>query len=77
MSRETVDTIIATLNQMDVGGLDAIRLRLVGVREELARRGLSELVEKVDECAAALERGDLAAFRRLRATMVSRLGHLR
>lgn len=75
-----LDTAIATLNTLDVGSLDKIAEQLLSVREELAGhsgQGLDEVVEKVDACRAALERGELAEFRRLRETIVSRLGHLR
>lgn len=72
-----LDSIIATLNQLDVGALDAIRRRLAAVRPELEQLAASDLLAKLDECASALERGDLDAFRRLKATIVSRLGHLR
>ena len=72
-----LDTAIATLNTLEVGSLEKIGEQLLLVREELARHGLDELVDKIDACRAALERGELAEFRRLRETLVSRLGHLR
>jgi len=71
------DTTIATLNTLEVGSLDKIGEQLVAVREELARHNLEDLVEKVDACRTALESGELEEFRRLRETIVSRLGHLR
>ncbi|MGH9320605.1 MAG: hypothetical protein ACRD21_07830 [Vicinamibacteria bacterium] len=74
---ESLDTIIATLNQLGVGALDKIEADLRAVRAELERRELGELVEKLDACRRALGRGELEEFRRLRETMVSRLGHLR
>jgi len=72
-----LDTAIATLNTLEVGSLDKIGEQLAAVREELARHNLEDLVEKIDACRTALERGELAEFRRLRETIVSRLGHLR
>ncbi|GMR22556.1 MAG: hypothetical protein BMS9Abin37_0914 [Acidobacteriota bacterium] len=72
-----LDTIIATLNTLEVGSLDKIGERLVTVREELVRCNLEDLAEKVDACRIALERGKLDEFRRLRETIVSRLGHVR
>jgi len=75
-----LDHVIATLNTLDVGSLEAITERLVTVRHELVRHGgaeLDEVVEKIDACGAALDNGDLEEFRRLRETIVSRLGHLR
>ena len=72
-----LDSTIATLNTLEVGSLDKIGEQLVAVREELARHNLEDLVEKVDACRTALESGELEEFRRLRETIVSRLGHLR
>lgn len=72
-----VDSLIATLNTLEVGELTKIRARLLEVRAELESRELNELVDKLDESLAALERNDLQDFRRSIATIVSRLGHLR
>jgi hypothetical protein len=72
-----VDSLIATLNTIEVGEIEKIRDRLLEVRVELDRRRVMELVEKLDECLAALGRGDLENFRRLKESIVSRLGHLR
>ena len=72
-----LDSMIATLNNIELGDVSKIEQRLQEVREELAGRELDELVAKLDESLAALRQGDLQAFRRLKATMVSRLGHLR
>jgi hypothetical protein len=74
---ETLDTVIATLNNLGMGALDKIEADLRTVRHELERRELGELVEKLDLCHRALTRGDLQEFRRLRETLVSRLGHIR
>lgn len=75
-----LDTVIATLNTLDVGSLDAIAEKLVAAREELVRHQAPEfddLVSKIDSCRAALTSGQLEDFRRLRETIVSKLGHLR
>jgi hypothetical protein len=74
---ETLDTVIATLNNLGMGALDKIEADLRTVRHELEKRELGELVEKLDLCHRALTRGDLQEFRRLRETLVSRLGHIR
>jgi hypothetical protein len=74
---ETLDSVIATLNHLGVGALDKIEADLRAVRTELERRELRELVEKLDACHLALTRGELQEFRRLRETIVSRLGHIR
>ena len=73
----SVDSLIAALNSIDVGELGSIRDQLGEVRAELARLELEELVGRLDECLAALGRGDVKNFRRLKETVVSRLGHLR
>ena len=74
---QTKDAMIATLNTIEVGELDSIRKQMSEVRAELERCSYGELVEKIDECLGALRRGDLKDFRRLKETIVSRLGHLR
>lgn len=74
---QSLDSMIATLNNIELGDVTKIEERLQEVREEMAGRELEELVAKLDESLAALHQGDLQAFRRLKATMVSRLGHLR
>ena len=73
----SLDSVIATLNHLGVGALDKIEADLKAVRAELERRELPGLVEKLDACQRALTRGELQEFRRLRETIVSRLGHIR
>ena len=74
---QSLDSVIATLNHIELGDVTRIEARLQEIREELAGRELDELVAKLDESLDALRQGDLQTFRRLKATMVSRLGHLR
>jgi hypothetical protein len=74
---ESLDGVIATLNNLGLGALDKIEKDLRSVRAELERRDLQDLVEKLDLCHQALTRGELQEFRRLRETIVSRLGHVR
>ena len=74
---QNVDSLIATLNTIELGDVTKIEARLLEIRRELTARELEELVGKLDESLAALRQGDLQTFRRLKATMVSRLGHLR
>jgi hypothetical protein len=74
---DSVDSLIAALNTIEVGEIDKIRDRLLEVRVELEREGVAELVDKLDESLAALSSGDLKNFRRLKESIVSRLGHLR
>ena len=72
-----LDGLIASLNAIQTGELESIRIQLENARKEMEQRDLVELVSKLDECLAALKRGDLKNFRRLKETIVSRLGHLR
>jgi hypothetical protein len=74
---QNLGALIATLNTLKVGELGTVRDQLMEVRTELKHRDLVELVSKLDECLAALDSGDLKNFRRLKETIVSRLGHLR
>jgi hypothetical protein len=74
---QNLDGLIASLNAIQTGELESIRVQLESARVELEQRDLAELVTKLDECLAALKCGDLKNFRRLKETIVSRLGHLR
>ena len=74
---KALDSVIATLNNLELGALDRIEEQLLIVRGQLEECGLPEMVEKLDACRHALEACDLEEFRRFRATMVSQLGHLR
>jgi hypothetical protein len=74
---QSIDWMIATLNTVEVGELEGIQNELLEVRGELMQRELGELVDHLDACLAALRRGDLKDFRRIKETIVSRLGHLR
>ena len=74
---QRISPLIATLNTLEIGDLETIRSRLTSVRSVLVERDLMDLVQQVDECLAALERGDLMEFQRLKASVTSRLGHFR
>ena len=73
----SIDVLIATLNSADVGSLDAIAGKMEQVRGDLESLGRPELAEAAREALAALRRGDVAEFRRGRAFLQSKLGHLR
>ena len=72
-----VDRILSTLNAADLGSLDSIAAMLRQVREELEALDQPELAARAREAVAALERGDVAEFRRARAFLQSKVGHLR
>ena len=69
--------LIANLNAIDVGGLDAIRSKLTQAREVCAGLGQAELAERLSEAERALIVADLKTYRKRIATVVSRLGHLK
>ena len=73
----TVDFILATLNATEVGSLDSIKDKLLQVRGALSDAGQSELATRVDKGVQALDSGDLTEFKRLRAFLQAKVGHLR
>ena len=74
---DRIDVILSTLNATDVGSLDSIADKLRQVEGELEALAQDELAVRARETIAALERGDLAEFRRGRAFLQSKVGHLR
>ena len=73
----SIDLLLATLNATDVGTLDSIQARLEQVRQELEQMGQGELATRAADTIAALVRGDIAEFKRGRAFLQSKIGHLR
>jgi hypothetical protein len=74
---ERIDWMLAMLNAADVGSLDSIGQKMRQVQEELAVRGEADLAKVAADAASALGRGDVAEFRRGRAFLQSKIGHLR
>jgi hypothetical protein len=72
-----IDAILSTLNATEVGTLDSIAAKMRQVQEELAALGQPALAERAGESIDALGRGDLAEFKRGRAFLQSKIGHLR
>ena len=72
-----IDVLLSTLNATDVGTLDGIREKLRLVEEELREMEQQELALRAAETIAALARGDIAEFKRGRAFLQSKIGHLR
>ena len=62
---QTLDSLIATLNTIELEDVAKIHARLLEIRQELERRELDELVGKLDESLTTLSQGDLQGFRRL------------
>jgi len=72
-----IDVLLSTLNATDVGTLESIGAKLEQVRQELVELDQPELAGRAAEAMAALTRGDVAEFKRGRAYLQSKLGHLR
>ena len=72
-----IDVLLSTLNATDVGTLESITAKLRQVQDELASLEQPELASRAAEASAALSRGDIAEFKRGRAFLQSKLGHLR
>ena len=73
----SLDRILATLNSTEVGSIDRIAERMLLAATELRAIEQPELAAKADESVAALGRADVAEFKRLRAFIQSKVGHLR
>ena len=72
-----IDVLLSTLNATEVGTLDSIREKLEQVRSELVELAQPELAARAAEAIASLERGDIPEFKRGRAFLQSKIGHLR
>lgn len=72
-----VEQLLATLNATEVGSLESIAARMRQVQEDLAALEQAELAAAADAAVAALRRGDVAEFKRGRAFLQSKIGHLR
>ena len=72
-----IDVLLATLNAADVGSLDNIAEKMEQVETALQSLGQEQLAVAAGDALTALRRGDVAEFRRGRAFLQSKLGHLR
>lgn len=72
-----IDVLLSTLNATEVGTLESVRAKLEQVREELLGLDHTELAARAAETIQALVKGDLAEFKRGRAYLQSKIGHLR
>jgi hypothetical protein len=72
-----IEMLLSTLNATDVGTLESIRAKLEHVREELEGMERPELAARAAEVIAALVRGDVVEFKRGRAFLQSKIGHIR
>ena len=72
-----VEILLSTLNATDIGTLDSIAEKLAQVEAELRDMEQEELAERALQARQSLLKGDLAEFRRGRAFLQSKIGHLR
>jgi hypothetical protein len=72
-----IDLLLSTLNATDIGTLDSIAEKLVEVRAALLELEQQALADRAQQALEALRRGDVAEFRRGRAFLQSKIGHLR
>jgi hypothetical protein len=77
MTVARIDLLLSTLNAADVGTLESISAKLEQVREELEQLDQPELASRAAETIRALVRGDVVEFKRGRAFLQSKIGHLR
>jgi hypothetical protein len=72
-----VDVLLSILNATDVGTLDSIAAKMHQVREELVELEQPDLAQRAQDAISALGRGDMVEWKRGRAFLQSRIGHLR
>ena len=72
-----VELLLSTLNATELGTIDSIVEKLRQVEEELRDMDQVELAARAAAARASLLRGDLAEFKRGRAFLQSKIGHLR
>jgi hypothetical protein len=72
-----IDFVLATLAAAEIGSIASIVEKLRKVEQALNELHQPELAHEAREAIAALERGDLAEFKRIRAFIQAKTGHLR
>ena len=73
----SIDALLATLNATEVGSLDSVAAKVEQVRRDLESLGQTELAAAAGGAVSALRRGDVAEWKRARAFLQSKIGHLR
>jgi hypothetical protein len=73
----TPSRVIALLNALTHGDLEAIRAKLAEARGACEALGHDEVASIVAEANGALADGDLKTYRKKVETAVAKLGHLR
>jgi hypothetical protein len=74
---DRIDALLSTLNATELGTLESIATKFRQVRADLAGMEQAELADRAEDAVQALDRGDLTEFRRLKAFLQSKVGHLR
>ena len=77
MTVARIDLLLSTLNAADVGTLESIAAKMEQVRQELLELDQPELAARAAETIEALARGDVTEWKRGRAFLQSKIGHLR
>ena len=77
MDETRIDRLLSTLNATEIGTLESIAEKLGEVREGLLLLEQQALADRAGEAIEALRRGDIAEFKRGRAFLQSKIGHLR
>ena len=73
----SIDALLATLNAAEVGSLEAIAEKMRQVQAGLESLGNAELAAAARAAVEALRRGDVSEWKRGRAFLQSKIGHLR
>jgi hypothetical protein len=73
----SIDVLLATLNATELGSLDKVAEKMQQVQAELEALGEAELAAAAAAAPAALRRGDVTEWKRARAFLQSKIGHLR
>jgi hypothetical protein len=73
----TPSQVIALLNALTHGDLEAIRARLAEARGACEQLGHDDVASLVAEAHDALSGGDLRTYRKKVGSAVAKLGHLR
>ena len=72
-----IDVLLSTLNAAEVGTLESIAAKLREVQAQLTKLEQTDLAACAESAIVALGRGDIAEFKRGKAYLQSKIGHLR
>ncbi len=72
-----IDVLLATLKAAEVGSLETVAEKIRQVQAGLEALGEAELASAAAAAEKALRRGDVAEWKRGRAFLQSKIGHLR